>query len=67
MKVLMNAGIVQARKSGTWHHYSLNKEKMNELSAILETLLQNQRDCICHEMAEGNEACASYPKEKVTP
>ena len=58
MKVLMQAGLVQSRKSGTWHYYSLNKEKMNELSAI---------DCICHEMAEGNEACASYPKEKVTP
>ena len=66
MKVLMQAGLVQSRKSGTWHHYSLNKEKMSELSAILETLLQNQRDCICHEMEEKNEACANQSKEKVT-
>ena len=24
MKVLMQAGLVQSRKSGTWHHYSLS-------------------------------------------
>ncbi|MGA3513589.1 ArsR/SmtB family transcription factor, partial [Lactiplantibacillus plantarum] len=31
MKVLINAGIVQTRKTGTWHNYSLNEENMKFL------------------------------------
>ncbi len=31
IKVLLNAGLVTVEKIGTWHHYSLNEDKMNLL------------------------------------
>ncbi|MBR0381742.1 MAG: winged helix-turn-helix transcriptional regulator [Eubacterium sp.] len=31
MKLLMRAGVVNARKSGKWIHYSLNKEAFSKL------------------------------------
>lgn len=33
MKLLMRAGVVNARKSGKWIHYSLNKEAFSKLSS----------------------------------
>lgn len=39
MKVLIGAGIVQTRKVGTWHNYSLNREKMAGLATSLQHLM----------------------------
>jgi len=64
MKVLMNAGIVQARKSGTWHNYSLNAENMKVLSGVIQTIIQNTDDCICHTI--DNAACSCEVKGRVT-
>ncbi|MGX7420342.1 ArsR/SmtB family transcription factor [Carnobacterium gallinarum] len=50
MKVLINAGIVQTRKSGTWHYYSLNEQNMISLSEIIPNLVQNSKACICHKV-----------------
>lgn len=57
MKVLMNAGIVQARKSGTWHNYSLNADNMKVLSGIIQTIIQNTDDCICHTVDNAECSC----------
>ena len=35
MKVLCDAGIVKDVQGGKWHHYSVNKEKMEELFNVL--------------------------------
>ncbi|WP_142963718.1 ArsR/SmtB family transcription factor [Enterococcus faecalis] len=59
MKVLMNAGIVQARKSGTWHNYSLNEKNMKVLSEIIDSLIQNTTDCICHGIENVECSCDS--------
>lgn len=31
IKVLLNAGLVTVEKVGTWHHYSLNEQCINQL------------------------------------
>jgi ArsR family transcriptional regulator len=31
IKVLVDTGLVTVEKTGTWHHYSLNEMKMNQL------------------------------------
>lgn len=64
MKLLMNARIVQARKSGTWHNYSLNAENMKVLSGVIQTIIQNTDDCICHTI--DNAACSCEGKGRVT-
>lgn len=65
MKVLMNAGIVQARKTGTWHNYSLNEENMKVLSGIVDSLIQNTTDCICHTIENGECFCMDKKNSKV--
>ena len=39
MKLLCEAGIVNARKEGKWMHYSLNMEKMNEIYKAVGKLM----------------------------
>lgn len=41
MKILVDAQLVNARKDWKWVHYSLNKERLNELKKCLETELWN--------------------------
>ena len=36
MKILVDSGLVIARKEWKWVHYSLNKEKINELIIFLK-------------------------------
>ena len=36
MKILVDSGLVVARKEWKWVHYSLNKEKINELINFLK-------------------------------
>lgn len=35
MKILCECGIVNARKEGKWHHYSINTDVWNELSTFI--------------------------------
>ena len=35
MKMLCECGLVNDRKEGKWHHYSLNKDVWNGLSAFI--------------------------------
>ena len=36
MKILCDCGLVNARKEGKWHHYSINTDVWNEFSEFLE-------------------------------
>jgi len=54
MKVLMNAGIVQTRKAGTWHNYSLNEENVDLFFSIMTELLEANNHCICHKVKQKN-------------
>lgn len=47
MKVLIDCGIVDYRKEGTWNYYSLNKDNCNKLTLFFMNLITNTEDCIC--------------------
>ena len=38
MKILVDCGIVNDRKEGKWHYYSLNKKVIREASSFIEAL-----------------------------
>ena len=38
MKILVNCGIVNDRKEGKWHYYSLNKKVIRAASSFVEAL-----------------------------
>ncbi|MDN5831742.1 MAG: metalloregulator ArsR/SmtB family transcription factor [Tetragenococcus halophilus] len=64
MKVLINAGIVQTRKTGTWHNYSLNEENMKFLSGLIQNLIQNTEECRCHTIEKSDCSSSNESKEK---
>lgn len=68
MKVLINAGLVQTRKSGTWHHYSLNQVRMNELSAMVAQLTHGQQpeDCLCQSLEKDGCGCTTIKNQPVS-
>lgn len=47
MKMLCESNLVSARKEGKWMHYSLNKEKMDELQALLYQFSDRSEDIQC--------------------
>lgn len=55
MKVLMECGLVNSRKEGTWNYYSLNVQNANELRRFLDeimlfkenSIVDNDSDCEC--------------------
>ena len=49
IKVLVNAGLVNVEKKGTWHHYSLNEKNMNQLVIDTSQLTSKKISCICSE------------------
>ncbi len=47
MKLLSDAGIVNARKEGKWMHYSISKEGVEQVKAYLDSLTtgaENERN-----------------------
>ncbi|MHC1748427.1 MAG: ArsR/SmtB family transcription factor [Cellulosilyticaceae bacterium] len=49
MKILMECGLVNSRKEGTWMHYSLDNAKGNRLILFLMGVMTPTDDCICKE------------------
>lgn len=41
MKILVNCGLVNNRKEGKWHHYSLNKARINEFNIYIDSLAKS--------------------------
>lgn len=59
MKVLINAGIIQTRKTGIWHNYSLNEENMKFISNIIQNFIEINENCICHSIEYGECSCSN--------
>ena len=47
MKVLMECGLVESRKEGTWNHYRLKIDNANKLVLFLMGTITKTDDCIC--------------------
>ena len=50
MKTLVDCGLVNDRKQGKWHYYSLNPEALSFLRTFLDEL-------VCKEPTEGKGGC----------
>ena len=48
MKILQQCGLVDGRKEGKWMHYSINKEKVDEISDYIQYITNFKEDCICN-------------------
>ncbi|WP_312433529.1 ArsR/SmtB family transcription factor [Lacrimispora sp.] len=48
MKVLMNAGLVKARREGKWIYYSLNDGCLQTFYHQLGEAFTSKPDCICY-------------------
>lgn len=49
MKVLIDCGLVRARKEGTWNYYSLNTDNSERLVIFLSEIVSNNDNCICNQ------------------
>ncbi len=49
MKILTESGLVDARRDGTWMRYTLNRERIQGVSAFYRTITQEKDDCICRD------------------
>lgn len=55
MKVLIECGLVESRKEGTWNYYSLNRKNVDELMIFLneimmyteKSIIQENNNCEC--------------------
>ena len=47
MKILQQAGLVNARKEGKWMKYSINKEDINEICDFIKHVTSYKEKCIC--------------------
>jgi ArsR family transcriptional regulator len=47
MKVLMDCGLIESRKDGTWNQYKLKVNNGNKLVLFLLKLITEKEDCIC--------------------
>ncbi len=45
MKILCDCRLVNDRKDGKWHHYSLNCETLGEFKRYIETLSCTEKGC----------------------
>lgn len=47
MKVLIESGLVEARKEQHWIYYKLKGNKIKELSRFLQFISNDKENCIC--------------------
>lgn len=58
MKVLMECGLVKARKEGLWSHYSLDTTNSNKLALFLMDIITNtEDDCVCKSDNKNKTCC----------
>ncbi|MDF2819609.1 MAG: arsR [Clostridiales bacterium] len=52
MKILSESNIINARKEGKWMHYSLNKNRFEELKRVLDIFIEDGANkptvCLCN-------------------
>jgi ArsR family transcriptional regulator len=49
MRILTKAGLVRARKDGSWTRYTLEAERFASLRAFLDHAASDKEDCPCKE------------------
>ena len=54
MKVLIDCGLVEARKEGTWNYYYLNNNNCNKVILSLMNLVTETEKCICKDRSKRN-------------
>lgn len=54
MKVLLDAGVVNARKEWKNTYYSLNNVFLDEFTETLSSMFHPKKDCICHNCKKEN-------------
>lgn len=54
MKVLLDAGVVNARKEWKNTYYSLNNAFLDEFTDTLSIMFHSKKDCICHNCKKEN-------------
>lgn len=47
MKTLTDSGLVNAERDGTWMRYTLNKERIDEMSFFFKAITSEKENCIC--------------------
>ena len=52
MKILVECGLVNDRREGKWHHYSLNCNTLTEYKAFIDSLT-------CEKCSDGKGGCRS--------
>jgi len=52
MKVLIESGLVEARREGLWNYYYLNINNCNKLSIFLMNLVTETEECICKDKSK---------------
>jgi len=52
MKVLIDCGLVNSRKDGTWNYYSLNSKNTNKLVISLMNIVLETEQCVCTNQKE---------------
>lgn len=52
MKLLIECGLVSSRKSAQWNHYSLNRNKFNQVMLFLMTITTEAEDLTPHSETE---------------
>jgi ArsR family transcriptional regulator len=48
MKVLMDCGLIEARKDGIWNYYKLKINNANKVVLYLMNLITEKQNCICN-------------------
>ena len=48
MKVLIECGLVNSRKEGTWNYYSLNSKNTNKVVLSLMNIVLETDECVCN-------------------
>lgn len=46
MKLLTDCGLVNGRKDAQWNHYSLNRNRFNQVIFFLMTIITEDDDCL---------------------
>lgn len=49
MKALQQVGLVNSRKEGRWIHYSIDKERIEEIKEFIDYITNYKEDCICNQ------------------
>ena len=65
MKILIDTGIVNARREGLWTKYSINDETFDKIMDFLPQLYKMKNECVCKQIKYCREDGACKIKKNV--